>query len=566
MERFSRCFGMVENRAGDLVRRHPVLSDRGAALLFFVVSACVVVPCTMLFRGYVKDDAYIVFRYARNLIEGHGLVFNPGERVEGYTDFLWVLLASLVAPFDRGDGNSMLVVSRVVSLLSATGLSVATMRIVWMLSANRGPLTLAVATLCGVLVASHPSVAVWTMSGIEAVPFAALVAWSVERTVAGRYRAAFWLALVTSLLRPEGMLLFGFVCLFQFLSLASAVSFRQALGRVVRDGIAPLAFLLAYHIGRISWFGSVLPNTFRVKSSSGHALYTGFEAVVEAVSVGAGELMILAGLFSLLIIRRRTTVLMVAYALVFPIYLWWVGGDEMRFGRLIIAAWPLFAASGGMAVTFLAGEFRGRPVLRSTLLILAAIIVSSGIVANIRDQIRLVPELASYRVRMDSSQRTLGRYLDKRLPDGATVAYQDMGLCPWSAPDLRFIDLIGLVSKEVTDLRDKYGVRLSGEEAADRGAANTARNTFNRGVRDIVFGRPADAIVLQAVLPQDRAADIMAGFRGMDAGSVLQYCNTSYSVGLASDSRLMESYHLDAIFPREPSTLYVVFVRNSVSD
>jgi hypothetical protein len=29
------------------------------------------------------DDAYISLRYARNLIDAHGLVFNPGERVEG---------------------------------------------------------------------------------------------------------------------------------------------------------------------------------------------------------------------------------------------------------------------------------------------------------------------------------------------------------------------------------------------------------------------------------------------------------------------------------------------------
>ena len=40
---------------------------------------------------FVCDDAFISFRYVRNLVEGHGLVFNPGEYVEGYTNFLWVL-------------------------------------------------------------------------------------------------------------------------------------------------------------------------------------------------------------------------------------------------------------------------------------------------------------------------------------------------------------------------------------------------------------------------------------------------------------------------------------------
>ncbi len=42
---------------------------------------------------FLTDDAYISFRYARNLADGHGLVFNPGfERVEGYTNLLWVLI------------------------------------------------------------------------------------------------------------------------------------------------------------------------------------------------------------------------------------------------------------------------------------------------------------------------------------------------------------------------------------------------------------------------------------------------------------------------------------------
>ena len=43
------------------------------------------------FGWFVCDDAFISFCYARNLLEGHGLVYNPGEYVEGYSNFLWVL-------------------------------------------------------------------------------------------------------------------------------------------------------------------------------------------------------------------------------------------------------------------------------------------------------------------------------------------------------------------------------------------------------------------------------------------------------------------------------------------
>ena len=44
---------------------------------------------------FFQDDAYISLIYARNWIEGHGLVFNPGVRVEGYTNFLWTVLMAL---------------------------------------------------------------------------------------------------------------------------------------------------------------------------------------------------------------------------------------------------------------------------------------------------------------------------------------------------------------------------------------------------------------------------------------------------------------------------------------
>ena len=51
----------------------------------------ILLGCLTYVTWFLTDDAFISFRYARNLLEGHGLVFNPGERVEGYSNFLWVL-------------------------------------------------------------------------------------------------------------------------------------------------------------------------------------------------------------------------------------------------------------------------------------------------------------------------------------------------------------------------------------------------------------------------------------------------------------------------------------------
>src|SRR5437763_8505938 len=51
----------------------------------------------LLVFNFVTDDAFISFVYARNLARHGQLVFNLGERVEGYTNFLWtVILAGLL--------------------------------------------------------------------------------------------------------------------------------------------------------------------------------------------------------------------------------------------------------------------------------------------------------------------------------------------------------------------------------------------------------------------------------------------------------------------------------------
>nr|MBC8422663.1 hypothetical protein [bacterium] len=63
------------------------MSDRTPTLP--LVFALLLLIGLMLVQGRcVQEDAFISFRYAANLLDGHGLVFNPGERVEGYTNFL----------------------------------------------------------------------------------------------------------------------------------------------------------------------------------------------------------------------------------------------------------------------------------------------------------------------------------------------------------------------------------------------------------------------------------------------------------------------------------------------
>ena len=50
-----------------------------------------------VYYAWIMDDAYIYFRYVDNfLILKHGLVYNPGEYVEGYSSPGWILILSIL--------------------------------------------------------------------------------------------------------------------------------------------------------------------------------------------------------------------------------------------------------------------------------------------------------------------------------------------------------------------------------------------------------------------------------------------------------------------------------------
>ena len=62
--------------------------------LIFILQTSMTINGTRIFSLF--DDAMVSMRYAENFINGNGLVMNPGERVEGYTNPLWVLYMAMV--------------------------------------------------------------------------------------------------------------------------------------------------------------------------------------------------------------------------------------------------------------------------------------------------------------------------------------------------------------------------------------------------------------------------------------------------------------------------------------
>ena len=76
---------------------HPAV---GPTILAVAIGVVTTLGRSFVYHGethfVVRDDAMIAMRYAKSIAAGLGPVYNPGERVEGYTGPLWVLLLALM--------------------------------------------------------------------------------------------------------------------------------------------------------------------------------------------------------------------------------------------------------------------------------------------------------------------------------------------------------------------------------------------------------------------------------------------------------------------------------------
>jgi arabinofuranosyltransferase len=69
--------------------------------------------------AWISDDALITFRTVRNVLDGYGLVWNVGERVQAYTHPLWMLLLTVTYAPLREPLLAALLLSLLCSALTA---------------------------------------------------------------------------------------------------------------------------------------------------------------------------------------------------------------------------------------------------------------------------------------------------------------------------------------------------------------------------------------------------------------------------------------------------------------
>lgn len=377
-----------------------------------------------LLRGFTTDDAWITARYAENLAEGHGFVWNPGgERSEGFSNPLLVAVEALA----ELAGISGVSTARAVGVASGVALMVTLYRLA-------PPVVGRPATWMGLaLTALYPPLALWAVGGLETLPAvlavtagALLLARREGNPEAARRRAlaAGTVLAVLPWLRPEGLAIAMALALAAHVPAlvrhrrVAAARWNAAarLGLVAGPPVAAQALLEA---ARLAVYGHLLPNSAVYKVGSG-----GTYDVLSRFVDQAWPVLVIAGL-GLVVARGRERLLAV------PFVIYAAGSigamDSVNgFSRFLLPAWPQLALLAGLAVVALARRLRSLRV-PATATAAAALLIAA--VLSLGDPRALEgKEMVPYASCEQEARARAAAWLREHTPPRASFSVSDSGL------------------------------------------------------------------------------------------------------------------------------------------
>lgn len=314
---------MTETHSKPTARGSAFLAGAAAltALIAFVVG--------VKLHAFYGDDCFISFRYARHLADGLGPVWNAGERVEGYTNFSWVVLMALgmrlglqpeLWSWVLGITSGVLLLWRVLTFSARGG-------------SSRDPW----AWLPVLLLCLSGSFTAWCTGGLETMFFTLLVflGYAALADRPTRPHAAALSLAAAALTRPEGVLFAGIASAVMLLDLLRERDRRRA-------GLGALVLLwgiIAVHLlWRRSYYGYWVPNTFYAKVP-GPSWAGGLDYLLTFQQEYQLGWFLPLGLLALLGDRRRAAWLALAFLVPYLGYVVAVGGDQFEF-RFLVHVFP----------------------------------------------------------------------------------------------------------------------------------------------------------------------------------------------------------------------------------
>lgn len=428
--------------------------------------------------NYVSDDAFISFRYAQNWARGIGPVYNIGERVEGYTNFLWV---ALLAGFHRL-GADVVVAAKALGIVLGWAVLLLTYRfsLRWHFPSSLWPL-LAPSLLC-----LNLSFAAWATGGLEThlFTFLALLAALLHLEELEQPNRFPWSGAVMALCvmtRPDGLIFVGLSGLHRLWRHQWRITWQDRIW-----GLMIVLLYLPYYAWRFAYYGYPFPNTFYAKYGGGpDRLWRGLEHVWGFIfEYGGGVFALLAGLLVLFRKLDRDCAYLALLVGGFMGYVVWIGGDaliEYRFLLVITpllylliqqSLWSLWQAVGHWQSK---GRIKPRVLaaigLSVALLLLAYLLVAQASVRGSRE--RVVRTRLSY-----EAFAVVGQWFREQVPSEASVAVNHAGAMPFYS-ELQTIDMLGLNDLHIGHRNmPEMGEGIPGHEKYDAEYVLSRRPTY----------------------------------------------------------------------------------------
>jgi len=469
-----------------------------------------------LMFGTVVEDAYISFRYSLNMAEGYGPVFNPGERVEGYSNFLWtVLVAVPQAVFGRG----LVTGAAALGVACTLGCVVLAYLLVNRITRTAGTERPALGVLAAVLTAGAGGLAAYGPSGLETPLFLLLVFATVYAAACERAVIAGVLAALATMTRPDGVLLALLVGVYLLVAAA-----RKRLGWWLPTGYALGGLVLAvpWTVWRVTYYGHFLPNAVAAKSggSLGWQLEQGWDYLA-GFSVAHLAFLLAGVVTAVALVRPRTPAdapaaraaslvwLLLAVAVVYLMFVTFTGGDWMPAWRLLapvppllgataIAAYGVLAGTSAAPVGASAGELpRASPARRVAPAVVVGVSGLSLLVSTVVPN--MLASMHEWRGEI-AEMAEIGSWFGDTLPPGTVFStYANGALSYRAGNELVVIDVLGLTDEHIArEGRRDEGSGPIGHIANDYGYVVDVRRPAVAVMSTSGFGREQDCWIAPA--------------------------------------------------------------------
>jgi len=225
------------------------------ALISLVLMAVFYVYHCLYWYGLAVDDSFITFRYAKNFCNGLGLVYNSGERVEGYSNFSWLLMIAGGVKL----GFEPIIVAKFLGILSGLGCIICSF---WLCS---GFCSVLFSLLPPLLLCTNSFFCYWSSSGMETTFFSFILILSAVlylREGESHPFSAYTLGLLC-MSRPDG---FGYAAIFLAVDIFLGIRDKRRLGRAGKKFYSIFLFIAFAYLGfKLVYYGSLLPNTYYAK-------------------------------------------------------------------------------------------------------------------------------------------------------------------------------------------------------------------------------------------------------------------------------------------------------------